>query len=250
MYAIKMEDDKTLVTTVHATIYQGEKNADTLVFLVPISYSGISVADCTILLRYILPNGDGHSEELSLYPLPYSTKYYQYMLSVASRFTDTVGDIELWLTALNVDEDVVFKTSSTIVTIDKAKNIEDYLSEADRDQLLALASRVNALQKEKADSLTYDGATRRLSLTSNGVNVGEAVTVPADGYSGSGGGDVEWDDMGGSSGGDSSGGDSSGSGSSGGNTPSGGASGGSVSGDGDTEGGEEAGEGDIPWEDM
>ena len=38
MYAIKMEDDKSLTTTIHSTIYQGEKNADTLVFVVPMMY--------------------------------------------------------------------------------------------------------------------------------------------------------------------------------------------------------------------
>lgn len=182
MYAIKMEEDKTLVTTVHATIYRGERDADTLVFLVPISYNDMNMADCTMLLRYILPNGEGHSEELSLYPLPYSTKYYQYKLGAGTRFTATAGDIELWLTALNAEEEVVLKTSTAIVTIENSKNIEDYLSDEERDQLITLAFRVDALQKEKADSLTYDAQTRKLSLIADGVGVGDVVVVPSDKY--------------------------------------------------------------------
>lgn len=225
-----MEEDKTLVTTVHATIYRGEKNADTLVFLVPISYNDMNMADCTMLLRYILPNGEGHSEELALYPLPYSTKYYQYKLGAGSRFTAVAGDIELWLTAINTNEEVVLKTSSTTVTIEGSKNIEDHLSEEDRDQLTTLELRVDALQREKADGLTYDESARKLSLTADGAQIGDAVTVPSDGYSGGGGDDPDWDPMDGNeSGGDSEDGNSPDDGS----KPE-----------------EDDGEGDIPWEDM
>lgn len=42
MYAIKMNEDKSLITTVQATIYQNEKNADTLVFLLPKYYEDVS----------------------------------------------------------------------------------------------------------------------------------------------------------------------------------------------------------------
>ena len=66
MYAIKMNDDKSLTTTIKSTIYQYEKNADTLVFLVPMSYEDINLANCTMLLRYIAPNGIGKSEELEM----------------------------------------------------------------------------------------------------------------------------------------------------------------------------------------
>lgn len=179
-----------------------------------------------MLLRYILPNGEGHSEELSLYPLPYSTKYYQYKLGAGTRFTATAGDIELWLTALNAEEDVVLKTSTAIVTVENSKNIEDYLSNEERDQLTTLAFRVDALQKEKADNLTYDAQTRKLSLTADGAAVGDAVTVPGDNYSGGGSDDPEWDPMDGEDGGED-------------------------------DGGSEAprddyddGQGEIPWEDM
>ena len=195
MYVINMESDKTLVTTVHATIYQGDTNADVMTFLVPLEYDGTSIADCAMLLRYILPDGSGVSEELEMYPLPYSTSYYQYKLPIGSRLTAKAGDIELWLTAMDTAESVLFRTSSATVTISKAKNIEDYMSDGERDQLTKLASRIDALQKGKADSLSYDSSTRKLNLTAQGAAIGESVTVPADDYDGGGSGDETWEDM-------------------------------------------------------
>ena len=52
-----MNEDKSLETTVEATIYQNEKNADTLVFLLPRLYEEVNLANCIALLRYILPDG-------------------------------------------------------------------------------------------------------------------------------------------------------------------------------------------------
>lgn len=77
MYVIKMNDDKSLETTVEATIYQNEKNADTLVFLLPRLYEEVNLADCIVLLRYLLPDGTGKSEELEMSPVPYNQNYYR-----------------------------------------------------------------------------------------------------------------------------------------------------------------------------
>ena len=51
MYALKMEDGKELITTVRGTIYQNERNADTLVFLLPRTYEGTDMADCSLLMQ-------------------------------------------------------------------------------------------------------------------------------------------------------------------------------------------------------
>lgn len=70
MYAVKMNVDKSLQTTIKATIYQYDKNADTLVVLLPMTYEDKNISDCTVLLRYILPNEVGKSEELEMCPEP------------------------------------------------------------------------------------------------------------------------------------------------------------------------------------
>jgi len=95
LYAIKMNNDKSLVTTVHAMIYQNECNADTLVFVIPKTYDNIEMANCSMLMRYILPDGVGKSEEIEMDPIPYNSEYYVYRLKAGSRFTKIAGKIEL-----------------------------------------------------------------------------------------------------------------------------------------------------------
>lgn len=177
MYAIKMRSDKELETTVHCTIYQGEKNSDALVFLVPREYNGYNIAECTMLLRYILPDGTGRSEKLDMYPLPYNDDYYKFQLSVDSRFTECPGDIELWLSALNFTDEIILKSGTTEVSVTGSKNIVNYLPPEDLDQLDRMAAQIDRLEKNKADNLLYDSEQMALQLTSNGDLIGDPVCI-------------------------------------------------------------------------
>jgi len=177
LYAIKMEEDKSLTTTIQSTIYQGDKNADTLVFLIPQKYEENSLADCEILLRYIMPNGMGRSEKLEMYPIPHNKDYYQFRLSVASRFTEDDGDIELWLTAVNFNDDILFRTGTATVTITPHKVIDDYLPPAALNQLDELAAKVYHMELETVNNLKYDSVEETLQLTANGVPVGDLVAL-------------------------------------------------------------------------
>ena len=194
MYAIKMEDGKELITTVRGTIYQGEKNADTLVFLLPQKYEETDMASCTVLMRYVLPSGSGRSEEIEMDPIPYNDEYYRYRLKAATRFTKEFGTITLWLTVFSRDNAVILETGAAAVPVLERKDIDDYLSDKDKSKLDLLDEKVANLQKEKADNLTYDKETRKLQLTADGERIGNDVTVPDDDYSG-GSGDDEWEDM-------------------------------------------------------
>lgn len=200
MYVIKMNADKTLVTTVHATIYQHEKNADTLVFIVPRYYEDTNLADCSLMLKYILPDGSGKSEELEMDPIPYNKDYYRYHLKVNTRFTAVPGEILLWLSALNVYDNVVLKSSETEVEITPSKNISDYMNTDDMDQLDKLTLTVARLESEKADDLLYEEVLdedgnithANLQLSASGEPIGSVVTLKG---IGSGDGDENWDDM-------------------------------------------------------
>lgn len=182
MYAIKMEEAKVLVTTIYASIYEGEKNADALVFLLPKTNGQVELSETSMFLRYIAPDGVGHSEALEMYPLPYSDTYYQYRLSIGSKLTAQAGTVELWLTALDTKDDVVLKTSSLMLEIKPAKSVEPYLPSESRDQLEQMEERIAKLAKEKADNLVYDEETRRLQLTAESARIGDSVVVPGDGY--------------------------------------------------------------------
>lgn len=182
MYAIKMDEAKTLVTTVYASIYEGEKNGDVIVFLLPKTSGTTNLADTNVFLRYVAPDGVGHSEILDLYPLPYNEGYYQYKLSVGSKFTAKAGSLELWLTAVNGVDEVILKSSPIIVEIKEANKIEPYLPDTDKDQLNHMEEMIAKLEKGKADSIIYDAETRQLQLTAENAPIGDAVTVPSDDY--------------------------------------------------------------------
>lgn len=176
MYAIKMNDDKSLTTTVQATIYQNDKNADTLVFLVPMTYEEKNISDCTVLLRYILPNKVGKSEELEMCPEPYKN-YYQYRLKVSSEFTDIPGQIELWLSIIDAYDDLLLRTDNIFITVRPAKDITRYLSTKDRNQLDKLNEKVTRLEHQKADNIIYNDDEQYLQLTSNGKPIGDQVDM-------------------------------------------------------------------------
>lgn len=193
MYALKMESGKELITTVRGTIYQNEKNADTLVFLLPRKYEETDMASCTVLMRYVLPSGSGRSEEIEMDPVPYNEDYYRYRLKAASRFTKEFGSLVLWLTVVSRDNAVVLETGETTVPVLERKNIDDFMSDADKSKIDLMDEKIAKLQKEKADNLTYDKETRKLQLTADGEVIGNDVTVPADDFSSSS--DDEWGDM-------------------------------------------------------
>lgn len=196
MYAIKMNDNKELLTTVRGVIYQNEKRADTLVFLIPRAYEEKDLADCSVLLRYVLPSGSGRSEEIEMDPEPYNAEFYRYRLKLSTRFTSEFGVIKLWLTAVGLDNTVILESGETEVPVLQRKDISEYLSDKDMSQLDRLDAKVNKLQKEKADNLSYDTETRRLRLIANGSEIGDEAIIPADDYSGGAGDDSNWDDMG------------------------------------------------------
>lgn len=178
MYAIKMNEDKSLMTTVKSKIYQNEKNADTLVFLVPMHYEDKNIAECTVILRYILPNKVGRSEELEMCPEPYKD-YYQYRLKVSSTLTNIPGKIELWLSIIDANDDLLMKSDNIFVTVYPTKDITRYLSPNDRNQLDKLSEKVAQLEMRKADNIFFDEDEQYLQLTSNGSPIGDKVNMTA-----------------------------------------------------------------------
>lgn len=194
MYALKLEITKELITTVRGTIYQNEKNADTLVFVLPRTYEEVDLADCTVLMRYVTPSGTGQSEEIEMDPIPYSEDYYRYRLKASTKFTKEVGYLTIWLTILSRDNAVVLETGEAKIPVLERKNIDDFMSDADKSKLDLLGEKVDKLQKEKADNLTYNRETRKLQLTADGTAIGNDVTIPSD-IPIPGSGDSSWSDM-------------------------------------------------------
>jgi len=177
LYVIKMNTDKSLMTTIKSTIYQYERNADTLVFLIPKFYENDNMADCMMLLRYILPNGEGESEEIEMEPEPYNDNYYKYHLPVNTGITAEVGIIELWLTAINMQDNVVLKSGTLTIEVEPSKDIQEYLSEESLNQLDKLEAKVAELELKKADNILFNADDSTIQLTANGTPVGDKVVV-------------------------------------------------------------------------
>lgn len=176
MYTIKMNNDKSLTTTIKATIYQYEKNADTLVFLLPMMYEEKNIADCVVLLRYILPNNIGKSEELEMCPEPYKN-YYQFRLPISSSLTDVSGAIELWLNITDPHDEWMLSTGNLTIEVRSIKDITQYLPSESRNQLDRLTAKVIRLEQEKADNILYNNDKQYIQLTANGIPIGEQVDM-------------------------------------------------------------------------
>lgn len=116
MRIIKMNDDKSLVTTVRTPIYQNENNADTLKFLLPTSYENEDIADCVVLIMYQHADQVETFEELGFVPELYKG-YYQYTLKVDTRLTSIAGRVKVRLNIVNTDKDFVLKSGHTFIDI-------------------------------------------------------------------------------------------------------------------------------------
>ena len=194
MYALKMESGKELITTVRQSVYQGEKNADALIFLVPKTYDNIDIASCTVLLQYMLPGSDVYAD-LELTSTEHSAEYLAYSTSLEFPITAFSGTVWMRLQIKDADCHVVLVSGSAALAV-LCRSIEKPDEPTpDKDKLARLAEQVELLSMEKADSLAYDTTNRKLQLTANGAEVGQPVTVPADDYAGGGSGGAVWGSM-------------------------------------------------------
>lgn len=194
MYTIKMGDSKELITTVRQSVYQGEKNADALIFLVPKTYDNIDISACTVLLQYMLPGSDVHTD-LELAATDYSAEYLAYSTPLGFPITAFSGTVWMRLQIKDTDDQVVLVSgSAALLVLCRSTGKPDEPS-PDKDKLARLAEQVELLSNDKADSLTYDTTNRKLQLTANGAEVGQPVTVPSDEYAGGGAGGAVWESM-------------------------------------------------------
>lgn len=124
MYTILVTSNNELVTSVAERIMQRSKLVDNLHFLVEPSYKGLSMADFTATLEYILPvSREYRTETLVLSDELYKDRL-EYKLPFDTSLTREAGKIEaqLTFTYVELDEDGndiqrVRKTSATTINI-------------------------------------------------------------------------------------------------------------------------------------
>lgn len=195
MYTILINEDNSLSVTKRDRIMQKSTGFNAIRFLVEPYYKGYSMADCAVTLRYKTPiTQQLYSETLTLTPQTYNG-FLQYIIDVDSKLTHEPGDIicNITFTLVETKEDGtpiarVRKVNDAAITINAITDwdalIPDgLLSSLDQriivqeKQIKQLAEVAIALDKQKADGLSYDKSM--LQLTANGYPIGNEVYVPS-----------------------------------------------------------------------
>lgn len=186
MYTIVMDKYKNLNTTVKTSIYQQESNVDTIQFLIPPTYNDMDLSEFTMVLKYVDPNGNFHSESLEVDEDLYKN-YLRYTLPVTTKLTQVVGKVTLRITAIDfvtVDdtETAVTKleTNSTTLMVQKPEGFYDYVDfediEAYKAKVAQLNQEVTDMQEQMPNDLAID-ENDVLQLTHDGTTIGEGVEV-------------------------------------------------------------------------
>lgn len=181
MYVLKMDGGKELITTVRQSVYQGEKNADTLIILVPKLYDNFDMTTGSGTLQYMLPDTDVYVD-LELTPTEHNAEYMAYTTPLGAPITSATGIVLMRLQIKDADGNVILVSGNASLPILCRDGTIPDVSAQDKDKLARLAEQVGLLKQVKADSITYDAERRKLQLTADGLEVGQAVTIPPDDY--------------------------------------------------------------------
>lgn len=194
-YTIIVCDDGSLYGSHKRKIMQREKLFNKLRILVPPYYNGYDMSQCTVTMRYLRPiSKDFVTETLVLSDERYE-EYLKYVLPVDTCFTKEWGDLELNLTFTMLDVDIdgnivqrVRKTENHILTITRLPDWDSIVPDAALSaldqrilkqdaQIKALEDLANTLDNNQVDNLVYNSTDETLQLSSNGVAVGNKVSV-------------------------------------------------------------------------
>lgn len=195
-YTILINDDNTMMATQKQRIIQHSKLVDTFRFLVPITYNGINMADCTVLLEYLKPVSKEYKTEILTKSDELYKEHLQYMLPVDTEFTREAGKLELQLTFLKADmstegvvTQIVRKTApvhtidiipisawSDVIPDSALTSLDQRLMKIDA-QLRAMEDAESATDKIHVDGLAFNSLTNELQLTAAGIKIGNTVVL-------------------------------------------------------------------------
>lgn len=195
MYVILVNDDDTLITTKRERIMQRSKLFNNLWFLVNPIYNECSMADCTVLLEYVLPVSRRYCTEILTLSDEMYENHLKYMLPIDTNITAEAGEIELQLTFIYSGLDAyaksvqkVRKTMTTNIEVTPISAWSDIIPDSALTaldqriimtdaQIRALNELANALADNKADNIKYDENRNELQLLAGGREIGDKVVL-------------------------------------------------------------------------
>ena len=210
MYTIVMDKYKNLNTTVRASIYQQESMVDKIQFLIPPQYDGADLKDYTVTLKYVDPNGNFHSEVLTLDEDMYKD-YLRYELPVTTKLTQVSGTTTLRLTLIKFEDGTTpspdksehtvegttmvvtdggdtpavdptttivdkLETNSTTLMVQRPDGFADYVNFEDLEAYKAQIAQINRELQKVPNDLEI-GEKENLHLVRDGEKIGNGVEI-------------------------------------------------------------------------
>lgn len=196
MYTILMKDDKSLIATSTATLFQREKLVDKIQFLIPKTYEEFDIQQCQIVLKYVDQGNEAHAEILTMNEDLYKENYVRCVMPVDTNLTRFAGDISvhlsfLYLSTENELHEEVMHSGEIVISISPLSDYYAFISDKSLDvldqKIFELDAKLKAMelmsdtyQNEKADGLVYDEESNTLQLTSNEEPIGNPVVIECD----------------------------------------------------------------------
>lgn len=185
-----MNEDKELIQSKTATIYQKEENVDKIMFLFPQTYEDIDLSKCTAVMKYRDQGNEPHGEILKLQEDLYKDRL-QYIYKVTTDFTRFAGDIEIYISFLGLNTDnglseEVMHTSKTIITIHPIDVFNNFVANSNLspvDQMMLenkAMSQANQLKLEEIENKMVDDLMLTgdlLQVSSKDIPQGEGVKI-------------------------------------------------------------------------
>jgi hypothetical protein len=195
-YTILVCEDNSLYGSHKERVMQRSKLMNTLVFIVNPIYNGIDMTNATVMLEYVMPvSREYKTVLLALSDERYNDCFLQYKLPFDVDLTSQAGSLEVQLTFAYVEMmpngigvQRVRKTSSTTIDIIPITAWSDIIPDAalsSLDQRLikldasmrAMNDYLDVLDSNKVDNIMYDKTEETIQLSSNGVGIGDKVSV-------------------------------------------------------------------------
>lgn len=190
MYALLVNHDNTITTTIKERIVQRSKLVDNIHILVPANYKGMNMTDFEVTMFYKLPvSNEEYSIILTKEDELYKENFLEYKIKGDTWLTKEPGIVEFYLTLSKVEmsddsqvTQYVRKVTGGKIEIascnDWGAGLADNLLQTIDQRIIQLqmvAKQIDEanqnLYDTKADNITYDGET--LTLIGNGNELAE-----------------------------------------------------------------------------
>lgn len=148
---IRMNPDKSLQVISLVQTFQNENNADELQFLLPQTYGDIDILTCKVTLYWLNSQGQGDAIPLQFDTELYNDMYLKSIILISNKFTQVIGDLELWIEILNTESTTLLKSGVVKIPIREHKDFNEYIPEGQLSILDEINFKIQQLESGVTD---------------------------------------------------------------------------------------------------